>query len=138
MSNKIVLLLLLLVIGIVFYFSWLPDPSLMSESYLPRWLLNWSNHYYNLRTAIPFLAVGFLLEVYTQQKNSNEANQNKNLNFMQNIVVAAIIVCVAEGGQFLIQKRNPDLMDVFYGIVGSLIGALSCNVLKKLRNAKQT
>ena len=107
----------------------------MEESYLPMWLLNWSNKYYNLRTAIPFLALGFLLEIYTEY---NGFNNNKKLNFKQNIVFAAIIVCVAEGGQFIIQRRNPDLMDVFYGIAGSIIGAVSYNLLKKLRNAKQT
>jgi len=138
MFNKIVLLLLFIVIGIVFYFSWLSDPSLSSETYIPRWILNWSNHYYNLRTAVPFLAVGFLLETYSQHKSLTEVNYNRNLNFIQNIVIAAIIVCIAEGGQFVIKRRNPDLMDIFYGILGSLIGALSYNLFKKIRNAKQT
>lgn len=138
MFNKIVLLLLFIVIGIVFYFSWLSDPSLSSETYIPRWILNWSNHYYNLRTAVPFLAVGFLLETYSQHKSLTEVNYNRNLNFIQNIVIAAIIVCIAEAGQFVIKRRNPDLMDIFYGILGSLIGALSYNLFKKIRNAKQT
>lgn len=138
MFNKIVLSLLTIVIGIVFYFSWLSDPSLTSETYIPRWLLNWSNHYYNLRTAVPFLAFGFLLETYTQHKGLNEVNYNKNLNFIQNTIIAAIIVCIAEGGQFLIKRRNPDFMDIFYGIIGSLIGAVSYNLFKKLKNAKQT
>ncbi|MBB4802497.1 hypothetical protein HNP37_002570 [Flavobacterium nitrogenifigens] len=138
MFNKIVLVLLLTVIGIVFYFSWLSDPSLSSETYLPRWLLNWSNHYYNLRTAVPFFAVGFLLEIYTEHRGASDVNYNKNLNFIQNIIIAAIIVCVAEGGQFVIQRRSPDLMDVFYGVIGSFTGAISYNLLKKIRNAKQT
>ncbi|SEN99278.1 VanZ like family protein [Flavobacterium sp. CF108] len=136
MFQKIVLLILLFVIGVVFYFSWLPDPSLRTESYLPRWLLNWSNHYYNLRTAVPFLAVGFLLEAYVQQKSPNETNQSKNLNFIQNIGIAAIIVCIAEGGQFIVQKRNPDIMDVCYGIIGSIAGGLFYNLFKKFKKCE--
>lgn len=142
MSKKIVLFLLLFVIGIVFYFSWLPDHSFGSETYLPKWLLNWSNYYYNLRTAVPFVAIGFLLEAYTQHMSSNRINHDENSNFMQNLGIATIIVCIAEGGQFLIQKRNPDLMDVFYGILGSFMGGLGYYLVdaimnfKRLRNAK--
>lgn len=136
MFKKIVLLLLLFVIGVVFYFSWLPDPSFKNESYLPEWILNWSNRYYNLRTAIPFVAVGFLLQAYAQQKSSNKINHDKNLNFIQNTAIAAVIVCIAEGGQFLIQKRSQDLLDVFYGIIGSLAGGLAYNLFNRLRNAK--
>jgi len=132
MSKKIVLFIFVIVA--VFYFSWLPDPSFKNETYLPKWLLNWSDNYYNLRTAIPFLAVGFLLEAYTQNKDSNEIDYNKNWNFIQNIGISTIIVCIAEGGQFLIRKRNPDLMDVFYGILGSLIGAFVFNIFKRLKD----
>jgi glycopeptide antibiotics resistance protein len=142
MSKKGILFILILVIAAVFYYSWLPDPSFKNETYLPKWLLNWSNHYYNLHTAIPFVAVGFLLETYTEQLSAIEIDHNKNLNFIQNLGIATIIVCIAEGGQFLIKKRNPDLVDVLYGILGSIIGGLGyylINILlnfKRVRNAK--
>lgn len=142
MSKKRVLFGVIFVIAVVFYYSWLPDSSFQNETYLPNWLLKWSNHYYNLRTAIPFIAIGFLLEMHAQKISSIEIIQNKNLYFLQNLGFATIIVSIAEGGQFLIQKRNPDLMDVFYGILGSLIGGVGyylVNIIlnfKSFRNAK--
>ena len=134
MSDKKILFTFIFVIAGIFYFSWLPDPSLKNETYLPKWLLDWSNHYYNLRTAIPFVVLGFLLEAYTQQKSLNETIYNNNLHLIKNIGIATFIVCIAEGGQFLLRKRNPDLMDVFYGILGSIIGVCFFNFFKKLKN----
>jgi len=131
MSHKTVMLLLLLVISVVFYFSWLPDPSLKSETYLPNWLLQWSNRYYNLRTAVPFIAVGFLLEAYSDFRNSTRMEQHKKINFIQNISIAALIICIAEGGQFIVIRRSPALIDIFFGIAGSIIGQIGYNLLKK-------
>lgn len=128
MSKKIVLFPLVLVIGTVFYFSWLSDPSLKSETYLPQWLLSWSNKYYNLRTTIPFMALGFLLEAYTNRKKLYDSNPIKNLRFIQNLCISAIIAFIAEIGQFLVKSRNPDIMDVYFAIIGGLIGGLVYNL----------
>ncbi|TDD94691.1 hypothetical protein [Flavobacterium cellulosilyticum] len=140
--KKTIQILLFCVVGAVFYYSWLPDPSLSSESYIPKWLLNWSNYYYNLRTAIPFVAFGFLLEEYSDFNTRNRSIKNTIIIYLRNLAISATIVCIAEGGQFLIKNRNPDLMDVFFGILGSIVGGLGyhlINVLiyfKKIRNAK--
>jgi glycopeptide antibiotics resistance protein len=133
MSKKRALFILLFVVGVVFYYSWLPDPNMRSETYLPQWLLNWSNQYYNLRTAIPFVAFGYLLEAYTLGKTLDKIDPNKTLVFIQNLGWAAIVVFIAECGQFLIKNRSPDLMDVYFGIVGSLIGALMHKLFDRLR-----
>jgi hypothetical protein len=95
---KIVKLLLSLFIGAVFYFSWLPSPDLRTESFLPLWLSEWSNYYYNLRTAIPFVAIGFLIEVVMYKNSSIENRKTRVGLFTQNISVATTVVCIAEGG----------------------------------------
>jgi hypothetical protein len=68
-SNQYGIVVLLILIGVgIFYFSWIPDSDLKSEGYLPLWVLNWSNYYFNLRTAVPFVVFGFLLDVYNSKK----------------------------------------------------------------------
>ncbi|WP_348799899.1 VanZ family protein [Flavobacterium adhaerens] len=133
MTKKIILFPLFAVVGLVFYYSWLPDPTLKSETYLPQWLLIWSNQNYNLRTAIPFIAFGFLIQAYSNCKNSKKTDINKNLIFIQNLLVAGVVAFIAECGQFLLRDRSPDLMDVYFGVVGSLIGALVYNLFYKIR-----
>ncbi|MFV5693013.1 hypothetical protein ACM55K_13385 [Flavobacterium sp. LT1R49] len=124
MKYRIILLSFLVCIGGIFYFSWLPDPTLETETYLPLWLRNWSNCYFNLRTAIPFLVLGFLLEA--RGSNTNRSLRiNSDFTFrIINSAVAIVVVCVAEGGQFFILNRHPDFMDVVFGILGSLSGNL--------------
>ena len=68
----------------VFYFSWLPNPDLGTETYLPFGLLEKSNYYYNLRTAVPFVAIGFLLEAASRiKKTIGEVTSHRRL-FFQN------------------------------------------------------
>jgi hypothetical protein len=140
--KTIFLLLIITCICAVFYFSWLPNPDLRTETYVPKWLLDWSNTYYNLRTAVPFIALGFFLEVRANNNNNNNNNKcikkiNSSLRlFIQNTAISAVIVCVAEGGQFFIHNRNPDLMDVFFGILGSLLGSLGYFIFHYFLNIK--
>jgi glycopeptide antibiotics resistance protein len=130
-------LLVVACISAVFYFSWLPSPDLGTETYLPSWLRDWSNYYYNLRTAVPFIAIGFLLEMASRIKNPFAHFERNRQLFIQNISISAVVVCIAEGGQFLIQNRSPDGMDVFFGILGSGIGSLGYYVLQLLTKFKR-
>jgi glycopeptide antibiotics resistance protein len=104
----IIYLCSLLCIAYIFYLSWLPNGNLGKGSFLPQWLLDWSNINYNVRTAFPFLALGYLLAL----------NQKVYVAFS----VCMIIVCLAEAGQWYLPGRHPDLMDVLYGAFGALIG----------------
>lgn len=137
MSKKLILFTLFIVVGLVFYYSWIPDQRLTSETYLPQWLLDWSNKYYNLRTAVPFVAFGNLLQAYSMNRQPSHKIVNTNLIFMQNLAVAGIVACIAEGGQFMVKDRSPDIMDIYFAIIGSLVGATLYNLFnkRKVRNA---
>jgi glycopeptide antibiotics resistance protein len=124
-SNQygIVVLLILISVGI-FYFSWIPDSNLKSESYLPLWLLNWSNYYFNLRTAVPFVALGFLLDAYYSKKSTLKKRKVRFSIWFRNSIAAVVVAFFAEGGQFFVLNRHPDLMDVLFGVAGSQLGFL--------------
>lgn len=94
--------------GFIFYLSWLPNGKLGKETALPQYILDWSNTNFNVRTAVPFLVLGYLLAL----------NQKVYLAFS----ISLIIVCIAEAGQIYLPGRNADLKDVFYGALGALVG----------------
>ena len=97
----------------VFYFSWLPNPSFVNQSYLPRWLVYWADVYVQLRTAVPFLAIGFILQFLCKPHG---------FFTLKGLIFSLIVVLIAEGGQFLLPYRHPDVMDILFGVLGSMAG----------------
>jgi glycopeptide antibiotics resistance protein len=123
---------------IIFYFSWIPDSQFTSESYLPQWLRDWSNSYFNLRTAIPFVVFGFLLDALNS-KNSSNKNPKVKFNFwFRNLCTATFVVCLAEGGQFFILNRHPDIIDVLFGVLGSQVGSVIFYIYRGLKSGSST
>ena len=121
MLQFVIVSLSLFLVAEIFYLSWLPNGQLGAETYLPSWLLAWSNHYFNLRTALPFFALSFLLQCW--YAISGPTGREIKIPFwVFNIIFAAVLVCVVEGGQFFIAHRHPDRMDVFFGVLGSALG----------------
>ena len=92
----------------IFYFSWLPSGEFGDETHLPQWLLTWCNTYYNLRTAVPFVILAFLMTL--------------KYKAMHVLIISLVLVTVAELGQYFIPKRFPDYRDVLYGLLGTISG----------------
>lgn len=134
-KNLLLVLLFACTVGI-FYYSWLPDPKLASETYLPVWLSHWSNEHFNLRTAVPFVGLGFLLEIRGSTSTHNKTTTAKLLTLLYHTLLAALIVSLAEAGQYGILNRHPDGMDILFGILGSISGALVFHTGTALRKTK--
>ena len=107
-------------IVLIFIFSWLKNPDFAYVPLIPSWLNNWSNLHGQLRTAVPFIPLGFLLNTY----------RKKWLISLTGLLICFIVVVIAELGQYLIPTRYPDLMDVFFGILGSIVGMIFQNISK--------
>jgi len=71
---------------------------------------------------VPFFFIGFVLEIKSFSYNYS-VTQKIKLS-LKNLLLSLALVLIAEIGQFFIVHRSPDLMDVFYGFLGSVLGAL--------------
>jgi glycopeptide antibiotics resistance protein len=114
----------LLLVFEIFYLSWLPNGHLGAETYLPSWLLAWSNDHFNVRTAVPFFALSFLLEVW-HSINPTIGIIKKIPFWIINLTLATALVCTVELGQFFIARRHLDGIDVFFGCMGSVLGCFA-------------
>jgi len=70
---------------------------------------------------VPFFFIGFVLEI--KSSNYNYSITKKIKLSLKNLMLSLALVIIAEIGQFFIVHRSPDLMDVFYGFLGSVLGA---------------
>ena len=113
--QNLVKLALYFCVACVFYFSWLPDPSFSNQTYMPSWLVLWSDEYGRLRTAIPFIAIGFIFQYLLKPSEFFTL-----LGFLMSL----FIVFFAEGIQFLLPNRHPDFFDILFGALGSIVGML--------------
>ena len=116
------LLLLLFVLGIaaVFYFSWLPQPRLGKSAYLPQWLTNWtdSNANMNLRTAIPFIFLGMICGLRLL------LSKPVWYRWLIMWLTLVLLVLLAEAGQLILPLRHFDWGDILWGAIGAFIGMI--------------
>jgi VanZ family protein len=101
---------------------------------MPSRLAIWTNEYGNLRTAVPFIFLGFSLNAMFNYKNSTEIILSKAMIFKLFIkitFICSLLVFIVELGQFFLPKRSPDIEDILWGIVGTQIGfALYLSLIK--------
>ena len=116
-------LLCLFLVAEIFYLSWLPEGHLGPETYLPVWLLDWSNRHFNLRTAIPFTVLSFLIETEYYLMLPFYKRTIISPFRIWNLGLSILLVCLAELGQFFLSHRHPDFKDVMFGVLGSVLGS---------------
>jgi hypothetical protein len=92
-------------------------------------VVNWSNYYYNLPTALPFVAFGFLFEAFIFLWFSPKRPTNAFTSWAKNTCSSIVIVCLAEGGQFFIVCVGTHMKWMSYLLLGEAKLAFSFSTL---------
>lgn len=121
----------------VLFFSWLPQPQLSTQVPMPGEMAHWvdgpSN--WNLRTAVPFLLMGFVLGIrFVIERRSTAV-------WAFAWVATVFLATIAELGQLFIPNRKCDGGDIAWAAAGSAAGLgavaicfLAAVVLRELRS----
>lgn len=116
MKNALLITASVFGVFLVFYFSWLPDPDIGYKSYFPAWLGKWTNANANLRTAVPFLFLGIIAEIWFN--DGQHVLRKRTIIFL----AASLVVTAAEVGQLFLPHRTFDLRDIGWGMTGTAVG----------------
>jgi uncharacterized membrane protein len=78
---------------------------------------------------IPYLLLGMLLEMRSVLVAYKSNGQKRIMDTISNIFFVAVIINVAEAGQYFSKNRYPDIFDVFQRIFDTFLGMLLLNVI---------
>lgn len=105
-----------ILIGLILVASWAPDSRMTQLRWLPGWLGDLADRDPNLRTAIPFIPLAFLL---VHGFGSHGARRSLAISIM----ICGLCLGASEFGQSFLPHRTADATDLIWGSIGILIGA---------------
>jgi len=111
------------------YLAWRPSPKLSDLWFIPTEFARWADAQYNLRTAFPFVGLGFLGALVV-------GDSWCRLRLLAILLFAFSILL--EVGQLFIPSRSPNFEDIFFGCAGALIGIGLAAPLLLLRRTPQS
>jgi hypothetical protein len=114
--------------GLVLYLSWQTRPQMATVWFIPSWVAAWADENRNdtLRTAVPFVALGWLLGGWLSLQHRPWRQWG--------LAWAALVglVIVAEVGQLFERSRSFDVGDIGWGAAGALLGLATVAALRVL------
>ncbi len=107
----------ILVILAICIFSWLPNPQLKDTGLFPGIFGEWVDENYNMRTAVPFVLLGFGLRALNSLTSLIK-------DLLRILVIAIVLVTLVELGQLFLPARHFDIQDILWAGAGAILGAL--------------
>lgn len=114
--NLFIILPGILLIGILFYLSWVPDPVMGHVAFFPRFLSEWADEHWVARTGVAMFPLGALAGIWI----GIECPDFRKICLCAGGLIG--IVVTMEFGQLLVPGRVFDWQDVFVGAGGGLVG----------------
>lgn len=124
---RIIYVVILLVVALVLYLSWIPDPKLVKVNFIPNWISRWADEeiFEDIRTGVPLLLLGFFVGLLPIVGPS----ENISRWFITWLLLTALVI-LAELGQLFLPKRAFSLADIGWGSGGALLGLTLAAIAK--------
>ncbi|MCX6868824.1 MAG: VanZ family protein [Verrucomicrobia bacterium] len=95
--------------------SWAPDSRMTQLGWVPRWVAILADRFPNIRTAVPFIPLAFLLVCGLRIRGSKRP-------LAWTLMLSLACLCLAEFGQIFLPGRTADGWDLLWGGGGVLLG----------------
>ncbi len=112
-----------LLIALILVASWSPDSRMAAQPWLPGWAAEWADRDPNIRTAIPFIPLAFLLTL-------GFAWQGCKWPVLGTVLVCGLCLGLAEVGQVYLPARTADAADLIWGAAGISAGLVLAWVMR--------
>ena len=97
--------------------SWATDSRMTALRWVPGWMADWADRDPNIRTAIPFIPLAFLLV-------QGFAWRGYRWPLGWSVMLCCVCLGLSELGQVFLPHRTADMVDLMWGGIGILVGAV--------------
>lgn len=103
--------------GLIVLASWAADSRMTALRWVPGWMAAWADRDPNIRTAIPFIPLSFLLV-------QGFAWRGYRWPLGWSVILCCVCLGLSELGQVFLPHRTADMADLMWGGIGILVGAV--------------
>lgn len=116
--GMVLLILSAVLVVLVTAASWAPDSRMTELRWLPEWIARLADRDPNIRTAVPFVPLAFLLM-------RGFARCGLKWPVAGTLLVCGACLGLSELGQVFLPSRTADVADLLWGGVGILLGVVA-------------
>ena len=111
------------VVVLIFAASWAPESQMTKLRWMPEWAARFADRDPNIRTAVPFIPLAFLLVLGFQGSKLKWPH-------VWAVTVGGLCLVLSELGQRFLPQRTADVKDLLWGGLGIVVGTVIAAALR--------